>query len=326
MGFRYSCLFETEWQEAQVDLTSWWRPQPSRIPVGKMGYKRSVTLAGPRMECEIYPVFGRADEMKARAAKANLTPEKQRKLNLRRSEEHLVRLLDTNFTEKEVHVTLTYRGDPSTYEEAYRDMRNYILKLKRYRKKMGMEDLKYIYNIEGGRDARTGYALQRMHIHMVTNGGMNREDLEAIWEKGYANCDRLQPNERGLEELGKYIIKQHEQGKRWCASRNLKQPKRRASDVRTSNSYVKRMAYDMQAVAKEQMERLYPSYQYVECKVFYSDIVDGVYIKVLMRKKETGNGAAGKKNKRQKRMGGEAERGLLPEVLQRGNETGGRRV
>jgi len=286
MGFRYGCLFETEWQEAQVDLTSWWRAQPSRIPVGQMGYKRSVTLAGPRMECEIYPVFGRADEMKARAAKQNMTPGKQRKLNLKRSEQHLIRLLDTNFTERDVHVTLTYRGDPPTYEQAMKDMRNYINKLKRYRKKMGMEELKYIYNIEGGREKKNGYSLERMHIHMVTNGGMNREDLEAIWDKGYANCDRLQPNERGLEELGKYIIKQHEHGKRWCASRNLKQPKRRKSDVRTSNAYVRRMAYDMQAVAKEQMEKLYPSYRFVECKVYYSDIVDGVYIKVLMRKKE----------------------------------------
>ena len=41
----------------------------------------------------------------------------------------------------------------------------------------------------------------------------------------------------------------------------------------------------MQAVAKGQMEKLYPSYQFVECKVYYSDILDGVYIKVLMRKR-----------------------------------------
>ena len=286
MGFRYSCLFETEWQDAQVDLTSWWRPQPSRIPVGQMGYKRSVTLAGPRMECEIYPVFGRADELKARKAKENITPGKQVKLNRKRSEEHLIRLLDTNFTGKDVHVTLTYRGDPPTYDQAMKDMRNYILKLKRYRKKNGLPELKYIYNIEGGRDQRTGYSMNRMHIHMVTNGGMDREALEAIWANGYANCDRLQPNERGLEELGKYIIKQHDQGKRWCASRNLKQPKRRKSDVKTSNAYVRRMAFDMQNVAKEQMEKLYPSYQFVDCRVFYSDVVDGVYIKVLMRKKE----------------------------------------
>ncbi len=286
MGFRYSCLFETEWQDAQVDLTSWWRPQPSRIPVGQMGYKRSVTLAGPRMECEIYPVFGRADELKARKAKENITPGKQVKLNRKRSEEHLIRLLDTNFSGKDVHVTLTYRGEPPTYDQAMKDMRNYILKLKRYRKKNGLPELKYIYNIEGGRDQRTGYSMNRMHIHMVTNGGMDREDLEAIWANGYANCDRLQPNERGLEELGKYIIKQHDQGKRWCASRNLKQPKRRKSDVKTSNAYVRRMAFDMQNVAKQQMEKLYPSYRFVDCRVFYSDVVDGVYIKVLMRKKE----------------------------------------
>lgn len=285
MSWKYGCLFETEFQTGEVDLTTWWKSQPSQIPVGRMGYKRSVTLAGPRMECEIYPVFGRADEMKARKAKANITPGKQRKLNLKRSEEHLIRLLDTNFTEKDVHVTLTYRGDPPTYEQAMKDMRNYILKLKRYRKKNGMPELKYIYNIEGGREQKTGYSIQRMHIHMITNGGMDREDLERIWENGYANCDRLQPNERGLEELGKYIIKQHETGKRWCASRNLKQPKRRKSDVRTSNAYVRRMAMDMQNMAKEQMEKLYPSYQFVDCKVYYSDVVDGVYVKILMRKK-----------------------------------------
>ena len=49
---------------------------------------------------------------------------------------------------------------------------------------------------------------------------------------------------------------------------------------------MRRMAYDMQAVAKSQMEKLYPSYRFIECKVYYSDILDGVYIKVLMRKKE----------------------------------------
>lgn len=288
MSWKYGMLFENEFQFGQVDLTSWWRSQPSQIPVGRMGYKRSVTLAGPRMECEVFPVFGRADEIRARQAKSNITPGKQRKLNLKRSQEHLIRLLDTNFTEKDLHVTLTYRGNPPTYEQAMRDMRNYILKLKRYRRKMGLPELKYIYNIEGGRDSRTGYGIERMHIHMVTNGGMSREDLEAIWSNGYANCDRLQPNERGLEELGKYIIKQHEHGKRWCASRNLKQPKRRKSDVKMSNAAVRRVAQDMQAMAKEQMERMYPSYQFVECKVFYSDIVDGVYIRVLMRKKEKG--------------------------------------
>lgn len=288
MGWKYGCLFETEWQDAQMDLTQWWRSQPTEIPVGKMGYKRSVTLAGPRMECEIYPVFGREEETKARKAKMNRTPGKVRKQNLKRSEQHLIQLLDTNFGEKDLHVTLTYRGDPPSYDQCMKDMRNYILKLKRYRKKMGLDELKYIYNIEGGREQKTGYSMQRMHIHLIVNGGMDREDLEAIWSNGYANCDRLQPNERGLEELGKYIIKQHENGKRWCASRNLKQPKKRKSDVKTSNGLVKRMALDMQAVAKGQMEKLYPSYQFVECRVYYSDILDGVYIKVLMRKKGAG--------------------------------------
>ena len=81
MSWRYEGLFETELEPEADDLSRYWRPQPSEIPVGRMGYRRSVVLAGDRMECEIYPVFGRNDEQKARAAKQNTTPAKQKRLN-----------------------------------------------------------------------------------------------------------------------------------------------------------------------------------------------------------------------------------------------------
>lgn len=286
MSWRYEGLFETELMPEAEDLSRYWRPQPSRIPVGKMGYRRSVMLAGDRMECEIYPVFGREDEQKVRAAKKNITPEKQKRLNDERARRHLVQLADANFTEKDIHLTLTYRAE-TTMERCRKDVRNFLLRVKRYREKMGMDELKYIYTIEGNREKVRGAGVTRIHVHMLMNHGISRERLEEMWEMGYANADRLQPNERGLEEIASYIIKEAKGGRKYSASRNLKQPVRRVTDAETSNRMVKAIAKDIRNEAKAEMEKKYPRYSFVECKVFYSDQIDGVYIRVLMRRKKT---------------------------------------
>lgn len=287
MGWKYEGLFETELQPEADDLSRFWRPQPSMIPVGKMGYRRRVTLAGDRMECEIYPVFGRDDEQKARAAKKNITPEKQKRLNDERARRRLIQLADANFTEKDIHLTLTYRHE-TMLPACRKDVRNFLLRVKRYREKHGLPELKYIYSIEGKRELSKGFPVSRIHIHMLMNGGLSRELLEEMWELGYANADRLQPTERGLEEIASYIIKEarnRDGARKWSASRNLKQPMRRTSDAKTSNRMVKLIAHDIRNEAKEQTEKLYPRYRFVDCKVYYSDQLDGVYIRILMRRR-----------------------------------------
>ena len=287
MGWRYDCLFETELEPEADDLSRYWRPQPSMIPVGKMGYRRSVVLAGDRMECDIYPVFGRDEMQKARAAKKNITPEKQKRLNDERARRRLIQLADANFTEKDIHLTLTYKHE-TTLPACRKDVRNFLLRVKRYREKHGMDELKYIYTIEGRQEISRGMPVSRIHIHMLMNGGLSRELLEEMWELGYANADRLQPTERGLEEIASYIIKEARTkgARKWSASRNLKQPQRRTTDAKTSNRIVKAIAHDIRNEAKEEMEKLYPRYRFVECKVYYSDQLDGVYIRVLMRKRK----------------------------------------
>lgn len=287
MGWRYEGLFETELEPEADDLSRYWRPQPSEIPVGRMGYRRSVVLAGDRMECEIYPVFGREDEQKARAAKKNITPMKQKRLNDERARRRLILLADANFGEKDIHLTLTYRTAPNL-EQCRKDLRNFLLRVKRYREKLGMDPLKYIYTIEGKRENSQGAGVNRIHIHMLMNGGVSRERLEEMWEMGYANADRLQPTERGLEEIASYIIKEarnKDGARKWSASRNLVQPKRRTTDAKTPKRIVKLIAHDIRNEAKEQTEKLYPKYQFVDCKVYYSDQIDGVYIRILMRRR-----------------------------------------
>ena len=295
MGWQYDNLFEREYDPTvQQDLTSYWRSERSDFPVGRMGYRRRVTVAGPRLECEIYPVFGKQDEGRARAAKQNITPEKQKRLNRKRAEQHIVQLADANFTEKDIELTLTYKKyHQPDLERCHKDVKNFLKRLKRYRKKYGLGNPKYIYVIEGGMEKKNGYGVTNFHAHFLMDGAVPREVLEEIWEYGYANTKQLQPDEdRGLEELAKYMIKESKQtGRRFATSRNLKKPQIRAKDVKTSNRVVKAIAHDIRNEAKEEMEKRYPSYKFVECKVYYSDQIDGVYIKVIMRRKRTCGGA-----------------------------------
>ena len=284
MSWEYEALFDVPVTESQTDLMSWMdegeRKRLTNIRVGAMGYRTKTTVAGPRLEAEVYPIFGRdTSATLRRAKKTNVTPEKVQRLNRERAVRHLIQLADANFGEKDIHLTLTYRNAP-TYERAKKDMRNFCLRLKRAREKAGLPELKYIYTIEGDDDGKK----ERIHIHMLTNGDMDRAEVERIWEKGWANADRLQPDENGLEAIARYLVKQQKNRKRWCASRNLKQPKSRTSDSRCSRGQVKRIAFDMRNEAKAQMEKIYPGYQFVSCQVRYSDIVDGAYIRCVMRR------------------------------------------
>ena len=279
MSWEYEALFDAEPGGGLLGWETGDR-KAAALRVGQMGYRTRTTVAGPRLEAEVYPIFGRnAEAMLRRAKKTNITPEKQQRLNQERSIRHLIQLADANFDEKDISLTLTYAAAP-TYERAKKDMRNFCLRVKRLREKRGLPELKYIYTIEGDEDGTK----QRIHIHMLMNGDMDRDELEKIWAKGYANADRLRPDENGLEAIARYLVKQQKNRRRWCASRNLTQPKSRTSDSKCSNARVKRLAYDFRAVAKEEMERIYPGYRYVKAEIRYSDIVDGVYIRCVMRR------------------------------------------
>ena len=285
MSWEYEALFDVEPEHRTGTLMDWMdegqKRQATAIRIGAMGYRTRTTIAGPRLEAEVYPIFGRSTEATLRRAKkTNVTQEKMQRLNRERSIRHLVQLADANFTAEDIHLTLTYQIAP-TYERAQKDMRNFMLRIKRLREKRGLSPLKYIYTIEGDDDGQR----ERIHVHCLMNGDMDREELERIWAKGYANADRLQPNENGLEAIARYLVKQQKNRRRWCASRNLKQPKSRTSDSRCSRGQVKRIAHDMENEAKAELEKIYPGYVFVRCKVRYSDIVDGAYIRAVMRRR-----------------------------------------
>ena len=288
MGWKYEDLFNNRIQGDGSFLE-----EPSFIPVGKMGYRRRTTVSGPRIDAEVFPVFGRHQRGELRRAKKQITREAQKRANDERSRIHLIQLVETNFTDRDVAVGLDYAGQAPDPERVDKDIRNFINRVKRAREKAGLPELKYIYAIGGDEMPAAGYSGKRPHVHMIMSGGIDRDDLEKIWKNGRANCDRLQPRDEGLGGISVYFTRQKQDRpekpgvRKWRGSRNLKQPIRRARDAKMPNSRVMRIAYDFRNEAKEVMEKLYPGYVLQDCKVRYSDIVEGVYIRCVVRSRRS---------------------------------------
>lgn len=244
-------------------------------------YRTRTIKSGDILEVEAFPIWNTQNEV--RRAKRLATREAQRNLNERNAKKKLIRKINANFTENDLCITLTYNnGFIPEEERARRDIRNYIRRVREYRRKHGLPELKYVYVIEfGGRDGRR----RRVHHHVIMSG-MDRDVAEALWQgRGWANSRRLQPDDYGLEALARYMTKEPNGGKRWCASRNLAEPKITESDTKISKRKVEQMAEDFESMPAAIFGKLFPDYDFNDCKVQRSDFVAGAYIYARMYRK-----------------------------------------
>lgn len=273
--------------------------EPCFIPVGQMGYRRRTTVSGPRIDAEVFPVFGRGVKTMLRKARTgNGTPDAQKKANRDRSILRAIQIVEANFGEKDVALALTYKGEAPTQDRVDKDLKNFMERVKRRRKNLGLPELKYWATIGGDEMPAAGYSGKRPHIHVFMNGGISRDELELMWGKGFANVDRLQPGSEGLAAIATYFAKQIKDRKekpgarRWRASKNLVKPVQRSRDAKMPNARVRRIAFDFKNEAKAVMEKLYPGYVMTEEPVVrYSDYVPGVYIRCVLRKIKGGGGS-----------------------------------
>lgn len=289
MAWEYEGLFDALPSEAGHDLLSeYWKSEATATRIGSMGYRTRTIKAGTRLEAEIYPIYGRRQEQAARQARQFITPERQQQLNTRRAKRRLILLMESNFkVDEDVFVTLTYAEEP-TLERCKKDIRNFFNRVKRAREKEGLPELKYIYAIGHDRD-------QRIHVHAVMNGGIETKRLISMWGKGILNSYVLQTFGKGLQGLANYLYKQNEKAKdngermychMWAGSRNLQKPKVHVSDTKMSNRKVKKCAMNFDAAGKGILEKVYPGYVLEEYRVTFSDVVEGVYIRCVMRRME----------------------------------------
>lgn len=251
---------------------------------GDVGRYRCKTIKhGCMADIEIFPLWNTAAEQ--RKAKAAVTRKAQAALNERNSRKRFVWLMNANFTAADIEIDLTYADAYlPPYEKAYRDIQNYFRRVRRYRKKHGLPELKYLYTIEYSDEEGVK---KRGHAHVVMSG-MDRDDAEALWGKGRANSRRLQPDENGLTARAVYMIKtgQRAKGKRrWGASKNLTQPVVTVADTKISRRKAARLAHDVDAYGRELFEHLYPDYLLNEIEIKTSQFVTGVYIYARMRRR-----------------------------------------
>lgn len=242
-------------------------------------YREKKYACGDFLDVYLYPVFefgkGR------RAAKRKPSTEAQKKLNQKHREEKVTRLLHANFTPEDLEIHLTYgKGEqPESDEEAARNIRNYIRRIQRLRKKLGLPPLKYIAVTERGKEGG------RYHHHITVNGGVDRDTLEQLWEHGRANSRRLQFDEHGVAGLGHYIVKNPVGKKAWTASKNLVDPEPKTRDGRLSGKKVRELADSVQDSTK--FEALYPGYLLAEAKPFLNPVNGGCYLEVKLYRENT---------------------------------------
>ena len=241
-------------------------------------------ISGKMYEAEFYPVFDNGRRIPERRKKLNTSSKEQQNLNDKNARKKIVRLVNANFGQDDIVIHGTYRDDemPATEEECRRDIQNYIRRIKRYRKKMKLPDMKYIYVIESKVSRKTG--LIRFHFHMITNQ-MDRDTAEKMWHHGdWTNADRLQPNEKGCEALAKYLVKNPEGGKRWAQSKNLKKPKvPKPKDGKISKKYLSRLATERIDDAHF-WEKRYKGYRFIEANAMFNSFNGYWYLSVVMYK------------------------------------------
>ena len=244
-------------------------------------YRETRTVAGNYMDVDIFPVF---KNPKKRGVKAKPTCEAQAMLNQRRSEDLLTQLVNENFTNRDIWITLTYTEDtvPAEPKDVLRDAQNYVRRLKRLYRRLGIKDVKYIIVPE---------ETSRFHVHIFVTGCENRDDIEALWKYGYANARRIRFNEHGATALAHYSTKERKNGKsvfsrRWYASRNIVRPVPIPRDARISAKKAEELA-TVSAEDKREWRKLYPDYVLVESESFFNELNGGWYVRAKFYKKGT---------------------------------------
>ena len=111
-------------------------------------YKSTNTESNTTLlESMVYPSFKFKADMPKTEKKRETSPS-QSNLNDKNARRYLIRLANINFGKGDIWATFGWNNGllPETYEDAKKDVVNFIRRINRKRKKLGLENAKYIYN------------------------------------------------------------------------------------------------------------------------------------------------------------------------------------
>ena len=231
------------------------------------------------LEAQIYPSFYRKQDV-PRGKRKKKTKAAIRNMNDKNSRRYLARLLNINFGEGDLWCTFGWDKEhyPEDEERARKDIKNWLAKINRKRKKTGQQNIKYVYIL-----AYCDY--ERPHFHIVLEGaGVDRDEIEDMWNKcSRKNTRRIKPDQDYLiTGIAAYISKNPHGSKRWCSSRNLtRPPKATKSYSRFRKRKVLQMAKDHETL-KQELEKEYKGYRVLDAEVRWNGVTAAFYIYARM--------------------------------------------
>lgn len=228
-----------------------------------MPYVKKMIFSGKLLEIEKYPVSRKGCRV-PRCGKYKVSSESQQNLNEKNSKKQFLRLVECNFTERDLYITLSYKNEnlPKTSQKLKKDFQNFIRRLK-YR--CSKENLPAPVYMAVSHDKH-----HRAHHHLLLKK-CSWDMIEKLWQYGGVNIQTLIPDdEYGFVQVGKYIINQKNENsfdKRWCASQNLKKPIIKYKDIKRmtiSSAYDAPKGYRITDISITDNEFV-GMYQYIRC-------------------------------------------------------------
>lgn len=272
-------------------------------------YATKEIRAGEQLEVEVYPEFTKGQrEQIPDEARRKKQRQAQRNLNEKNSRKQCERVINENFTDRDIWATFTYTDDqmPETMEQAQQNMQRYIKRLNYHRKKAGLPNARYVYVTECSKGGR-------WHHHIVLDGDMEMDAVERLWTAGKRNeVRRLQKDKDGLTAMAQYITKspndkgsKKDEGKgqkRWTPSKGLRQPQETVTHYKIKAKDVDNVVRNADALP-ELLVKLYgvQGYNYSQGCIRYNDFNGRFYIYARMwkpKEEETNGGQRNTANRR----------------------------
>lgn len=141
----------------------------------KVVYALKEITAGDQFEIEIYPRFRSMDEVPPEGRTIKKDNNKaQKNLNDKNARKYVERLINENFSDRDIWMTLTYDDahlpPDGDVDAAIKNVQKYIRRINYQRKKRGLPNAKYVYVTAYNPDAEI-----RWHHHIVMDGALDME-------------------------------------------------------------------------------------------------------------------------------------------------------
>ena len=249
-----------------------------------MLYAEKKIKSGKMLEVEFYPIMPSGKKVSDGRSKA--LKKAQDDYSRKRSERELIRRVNCNFDAGDLFVHLTYaqKYAPESYEEAKRDINNYLRRVNNWRLRHGYDKARYIIIIEE-RTYKSGERAGKPNFHFhIFLSKMSRDVVEEIWKKGRVNADRYQPETFGQTSAAQYCAKDPRGKKRFICSRNCVKPKESEPKLRELSCRRIQNMCEVYAHDGSYWQRQYPGYAFCESFPVLNPYNGKWYLRVEMRK------------------------------------------